>query len=94
MSLPDQFMHDPDVIAALNNLNTALEAALTARGSEVKTLVVVCHTTLGYNGGGLLGCDCMGCKRAIADTFGEVIGAKATMVKLPSDVKSPIKAVH
>jgi len=94
MSLPDEFMHDPEVIDALINLNAALDAALSARGQAVKTLVVVCHTTSGLNGGGLVGCDCMGCKRAIADTFGEVIGAKATIQKLDRSKSVPIKAVH
>lgn len=94
MSLPEEFMHDADVIAALDQMNTALNNSLKARGFEVKTLVVVAHTTSGQDGAALIGCDCIGCKHALADVFGEAIGAKATMIKLPKSFGTPAKGMH
>jgi hypothetical protein len=89
------FMSDPAVRAAVDQLEKALDATVAARGGEVKNVAIVAHTTLDYDGSTYFGCDCAGCKRALADVFGNAIGAKATMIKLAAiDMHSPVKGVH
>ena len=88
-------MHDAKVVAALDWLEAALKDRVNSLGGEVKNIAVVVHTTLGTDGSAYMGCDCAGCKRALADTFGHAIGAKATMIKLAAiDMHSPVKGVH
>lgn len=94
MTMPDEFMNDPAVDAALDALQDALNAALTAHGAQIKTLVVLAHTTGTFNGSALLGCDCLNCTVEIATLFGDCIGATATVQQLPASVHRPAKAVH
>lgn len=90
-----KFMDDPAVMAAVDLLEKALDAAVEARGGEIKNVAIVAHTTLGHDGSTYFGCECAGCKRALADVFGNAIGAKATMIKLAAiDMHSPVKGVH
>jgi|GEM_PF-5471026 len=96
MSQPENFMTDAPVVKALADFEAAVRAALAARGHEMKLAAVLVHTDQNYGAGGLRGCDCMGCKRALADLFGETIGAKMTIQRLPAlgDPAKPHKAVH
>ena len=60
--LPDEFMHDEPVVAALARLSAALDAALIARGLEVKSIVVGIHSTGNMRAGSYAGCGCLMCK--------------------------------
>ena len=55
-------MNDEPVIAALAQLSAALDAALIARGLEVKSIVVGIHSTGNMSAGSYAGCGCFMCK--------------------------------
>lgn len=95
MTMPDEFMNDPAVMAAMRTLKQTLDAALTARGAQATTLVVLCRTDDWTSGGALLGCDCKDCVIGLAQIFGDCVGAKTSVMTLPKPHRAgPAKAVH
>ncbi len=97
-----EYLNDEAVIAAMTALDDAIDKALERRGAALKSFVVLCHTSRASEAGALIGCDCMTCKMAcmtckmaLAETFGTVIGASATIqATVTAPDGGPAKAVH
>ena len=94
MILPDEYMEDPDVQAAIKALLAAIKASLAARDNSLKTLVMLVHADRGKSAALLDGCDCLGCKMAIAEGFARLITHHGGGIPDLMPGKGPVRSVH